>query len=333
MSHQILPVTFLNGEGQRLFGMLHQPDVPRQPDVAILLLSPGVKARVAPHRLYNKMAARFVALGYPVLRFDFHGLGDSEGESSEALLADLYGAIQVGRYVGDTVAAMNWLQDTYGYSSFIASGLCGGALTGLLAAQRDSRIICLIGLAIPVILDGSHLDFTKYMTDAQLKGTRTGYMRKFKVWDPHVWRSWMRFLTFRSHYSLIARSVVKPFLNTWRRPEASASLSVANELKDNTNPYFAPAFECMVSTARRVLLVFAESDRLLWEYDVKFVQRHRASLDAYAGWYEMHVTSQANHIFSFTEWQQDMMDQCCRWLERGVGAPPAGVADGSRRAP
>ncbi len=132
----VTPITFSNQDGLRLFGMLHQPAVPREGAETVLILSPGVKMRVAPHRLYNKLAERFVAMGYPVLRFDFHGLGDSEGAAPEALLADFYGATQLGRYVGDTVAAMDWMQRTYGTRRFIAAGLCGGALTGLLTAAR-----------------------------------------------------------------------------------------------------------------------------------------------------------------------------------------------------
>ncbi|MGH9350511.1 MAG: alpha/beta hydrolase [Vicinamibacterales bacterium] len=322
MNAHTIPVTFPNKDGLRLFGVLHQPAVPRDPGVAILLLSPGVKMRVAPHRLYNKMAARFVALGYPVLRFDFHGLGDSEGEAPDTLLADLYGATQVGRYIADTIAAMDWMHQQYGTSRFIASGLCGGALTGLLAAQRDPRITSLLGLSIPVILDGSTIDASKYMTDAQLKGTRLRYLRKFRLWDPDVWHSWVRFFSFQSHYSLILKSMAKPLLARLRRaaPVAPATAE-APEAKaaDNTNPYFAPALLRMVSTGRRVFLIFAETDRLLWEFDVKFLQRHRAAVERHADWFEMHVTKQANHIFSFGEWQEDMLDQCCRWLERSGG--------------
>ena len=82
------PITFQNREGLRLFGMLHQPAVPREGAETVLILSPGVKMRVAPHRLYVKLAERFVAMGHPVLRFDFHGLGDAEGTAPESLLAD-----------------------------------------------------------------------------------------------------------------------------------------------------------------------------------------------------------------------------------------------------
>lgn len=311
----LIPVTFPNRDGLRLFGILHQPERPREPGVAILLLSPGVKMRVAPHRMYNKMADRFVAMGYPVLRFDFHGLGDSDGETTEANLADLYAATQVGRYVADTVAAMDWMQRTYGFSRFIAAGLCGGALTGLLTAERDSRITGLLGLSIPVILDGSNVDASQYMTTAQLEGTRDGYLEKLNPLKGGAWQSWIRLLTFQSDYRMIARSLMKPVLARLRRADAPAAETPLPQPADNTNPHFAPAFRQMVSTSRRVLLIFAEADRLFWEFEAKFMQCHRASIAPYAKWYRVHVTKQANHIFSFGEWQQDMLDECCGWLE------------------
>ncbi|MEO5823714.1 MAG: CocE/NonD family hydrolase [Vicinamibacteraceae bacterium] len=317
MSASVVAATFPNRDGHRLFGILHQPAVPREPGVAILMLSPGVKMRVAPHRLYNKMAARFVALGYPVLRFDFNGLGDSEGEITDAHLADFYGSVQVGRYIADTVAAMDWMQQTHGCSRFIAAGLCGGAITGLLTADRDPRIISLVGLGIPVILDGTQIDFSKYMTDQQLAGTRDRYLRKFRLWEPAVWKSWMRFLSGQSHYSLITRSITKPFAKRLRAaaPAGAAAVSAAPAEPDNTNPHFAPAFRRMLASSRRMFLAFGEADRLQYEFDVKFVQRHRAALDAYPRGYDTHLTPNANHIYSLTPWQTDVFDRCCQWLE------------------
>lgn len=310
------PVSFPNKDGLRLFGILHRPERPRQGAPVILLLSPGVKMRVAPHRMYNKMANRFAALGYTVLRFDFHGLGDSEGEAPEPLLADLYGATQLGRYVPDTIAAMDWMQQTYGASQFVAAGLCGGALTGLLAAEKDPRIVSLLALSIPVVLDGANIDASQFMTPAQLEETRSSYLRKL---SPGAWRSWVRLLTFQSDYRTIVRAIAKPLLARLRPapPPGPAVESAPAEPQDNTNPCFAPAFRRMVSTSRRILLVFAEADRLLFEFDMKFMERHKASLTPFARWYHVHVTAQANHIFSFKEWQQDMLDVSCRWLEEG----------------
>ena len=139
MSARMHPVRFANRQGLTLVGIVHEPSLERGTDVAIVLLSPGIKNRVAPHRLYNKMADRFVQQGYWVLRFDFYGLGDSEGVIGEEYLADLYGSVGLGRYVGDTWAAMDWMRDNYPVQRFIVGGLCGGAITGVLAAPQARR--------------------------------------------------------------------------------------------------------------------------------------------------------------------------------------------------
>ena len=66
--------------GRRLVGILTEP-ARRDPKLpGALLLSPGLKHRVGPHRLHLKLARLYAGLGMPVFRFDYHGTGDSEGE-------------------------------------------------------------------------------------------------------------------------------------------------------------------------------------------------------------------------------------------------------------
>jgi pimeloyl-ACP methyl ester carboxylesterase len=316
MNVPTVPVSFVNQNGHRLSGILHRPEQPRP--TAILLLSPGVKMRVAPHRLYMRMAEEFAALGYLVLRFDFEGLGDSEGEVRESLLTDLYGTIQVGRYVSDTIAAMDWVEAEHGLRSFVVAGLCGGAITGLLAAERDPRIVSLLGLAIPVIVEGSRQDRMQYMTTGELQGIRKGYFAKLNLSGSGGWQALWRFVTFQSHYRLMWRSLTAPLarlLNGTADPSAGGAASS----DDNTNPHFAPALFRMLATSRPVLLIFAGSDRLHWEFEEKFVSRHREELAAHRGC-TIHVTPLANHIFSLPEWQDDMMGLCRRWLLEQAGA-------------
>jgi len=92
--------------------MLHLPQKASRRPVAVLLLSPGIKMRVAPHRLYHKMAAFIADLGFPVLRFDFHGLGDSEGELGESTLAEVYNSIQSGRFSGKVIVVESLMDRT-----------------------------------------------------------------------------------------------------------------------------------------------------------------------------------------------------------------------------
>ena len=152
-------VTFRNSRGMRLIGMLHQPPPESARGICILMLSPGMKGRVGPHSLYLKFAERLVPLGFHLLRFDFYGLGDSEGELTEDVLADMYNAIQGGRYVDDTIAAMDWMQAEHGIKRFVGSGLCGGSITSLLTAQRDPRIFALLGIGLPAVLDGGEANW------------------------------------------------------------------------------------------------------------------------------------------------------------------------------
>ena len=304
------PVTFDNEDGVRLHGIMHEPDVGRSKSIAILLLSPGVKMRVAPHRLYNKMAARLVDLGYPVFRFDFYGLGDAEGDVEVTMLADLYGSIQIGRYVGDTRAAMQWVSEKYGIERFILAGLCGGAITGLLTAKGDARVEGLLGLGIPVILDSAQMDKSRFLTDGQINSLHQRYLGKL-----FSTKSWLRLLTFQSDYRLIWRTLKRKLAPPKDVP-VDAKKSPPNDPDDNTNPLFAPAFFDMVDSGRKILFIFSGSDRLDWEYEEKFVRRHAARLRQCEAHFTVTVIPEANHILSMSEWQKVMLDQSTDWLNR-----------------
>lgn len=312
----ISPVTFLNKDGFKLFGILHKPVENNFPEKAIIILSPGIKSRVAPHRLYLKMANCFVKMGFTVLRFDFSGLGDSEGEISEQKVADFYGTVQVGRYIDDTLAAMDWLEKEHGMKKFILTGLCGGAITGLLTGAKDNRVDSLLGLGIPVILDSSDIDQAKYMTSGQLGAMRKGYLRN--VIDP---KRWVRFLTFQSDYRTLFKSLWQPLREKIGSSKKAKTPSPSPDEKgDNTesnfNTYFPGALHAMLSSSRKVLLIFSEADRLYWEFEEKYMQRYYGQIKTYSANLEIHVTKKANHVFTFNEWQENMLQKSEKWLSQ-----------------
>ena len=61
-------VVLPNRSGRKLLGILDEPSEAAGIPVAAVLLSPGVKTRVGPHRLYRKLAPAFLSRGMPVLR-------------------------------------------------------------------------------------------------------------------------------------------------------------------------------------------------------------------------------------------------------------------------
>ena len=50
----------------------------------------------------------------------------------------------------------------HGIEKFILSGLCGGAITGLLTSEHDTRVEALLGLGMPVVFDVSEEQRHKY---------------------------------------------------------------------------------------------------------------------------------------------------------------------------
>jgi alpha/beta superfamily hydrolase len=297
------PLVFANRAGLRLFGILHTPADPRPGAPAIILLSPGVKMRVGPQRLYRRMAEQFAAAGLIVFRFDFYGLGDSEGTLTEELLRDVYNHIEVGRFVDDTLDAMDWMQRQTGVGQFILSGLCGGAITGLLAGARDRRVVGLLALGITPVLASRSADPSLYMTRGQLDTIGHTYLQKLA--KPSAW---LRLLTFKTDYRLLWRSLVR------RRQPVSTAGAAAPPEADNASPLFPPAFFEMLKTERPMLLVFGGSDRLFFEFEEKFLTRHTKRLSELPVTYEVHVVAKANHVLSSDDWQQQMLALSMAWL-------------------
>jgi len=292
--------------------MLHEPEE-RRCDTAILLLSPGIKGRVAPHRLYVRMADCYSTMGFPVLRIDPEGLGDCEGEINEYFTADVYGSLELGRLVNDTIDTMNWMQSNCGTGSFILAGLCGGAITGLLTGARDERVASLLSLGMTCVVSGSNLDSSKYISQGQLLGMRDKYIRK--LLDPG---SWLRLLSFRTDYKLLLRSFLQPVLRCLpghrrsdpvRNPETISAPSPGS----NLNPHFAPALLTFLKH-RKILMIFSGTDRLYWEFQEKFMAVYADALAPRKGNLSIHIIKDANHVLSFPEWQSEMLAISTAWL-------------------
>ena len=301
-------IQFSNQESSNLVGMLHQPPPGSALGVCVLLLSPGIKGRVGPHRIYSKIAAPLVKSGFHVLRFDFHGLGDSEGAVPERALADVYNAILSGRYVGDTVAAMDWMQQQHGVRRFVGSGLCGGSITALLTAERDERIECLFGIGLPTALEGGSENWGRVLTQYELSVLRGQYLRK--LMDP---KSWLRMLSGRSSYKVIWQAMRQRLTGqAGAKPRQAGGAVVAG----NTNPRFASAFFSMLHSSRPMLLVFSQADRLRYEFGEHFEAVHASRIAPVRQLYDVHVIPHANHVMSDAAWVQELATVGVDWLAR-----------------
>lgn len=124
-------------EGDTLVGVATLPSAPR--DTAVLIIVGGPQYRAGSHRQFVQLARCLAAEGYPVLRFDSRGMGDSSGtlRNFEHIGADIASAI--GALLAQAPTARR----------VVLWGLCDGASAALLYLHQhphDARIggLCLL---------------------------------------------------------------------------------------------------------------------------------------------------------------------------------------------
>jgi dienelactone hydrolase len=113
-----------------LFACYHpaRGDAPR--DVAVLLCDPFGSDRMNLHLCYRALALALSAQGFPVLRVDYRGTGDSAGYPRDA--------DQVAGWLASLDAAADWLLAASGRRRLGAFGaLLGGTLACVFAARRS----------------------------------------------------------------------------------------------------------------------------------------------------------------------------------------------------
>ena len=117
--------------GYNLFGVLHLP-TGKQSNAAFLFCHPFGEEKLWTHLVYVNFARELAHRGYPVLRFDYMGNGDSDGSFEES---------SVETNLSDIRCALQVLREKVGSSCWVALiGLRLGATLAALAAENDLGI-------------------------------------------------------------------------------------------------------------------------------------------------------------------------------------------------
>lgn len=114
--------------GDWLYGVATLPAQARTRGVIIVVGGP--QYRVGSHRQFALLARELAARGTPVLRFDYRGMGDSQGDprSFEDIDDDLRAAVD------------HFTGADYGVTEVVLWGLCDGASAALFYAPQDARV-------------------------------------------------------------------------------------------------------------------------------------------------------------------------------------------------
>ncbi len=126
MRYRETPLCF-DCEGASLLGVLASPGGAAR--IGVVIVVGGPQYRAGSHRQFVLLARSLAQAGIPCLRFDYRGMGDSEGapRSFESIDADI-------------AAAVGALRRETGVSGTVLWGLCDGASAAMMYAARDPGI-------------------------------------------------------------------------------------------------------------------------------------------------------------------------------------------------
>lgn len=101
--------------------------------VGVVIIVGGPQYRVGSHRQFVVMARALAASGIPVFRFDYRGMGDSEGPQ-----------VTFDSTAEDIRAAIDHFAVASGVRQIVLMGLCDAASASLIYCNSDERVRALI---------------------------------------------------------------------------------------------------------------------------------------------------------------------------------------------
>lgn len=273
------------GEARSLIGVVTDPSTRNgsPPKTAVILLNPGIVHRVAPGRMYVKMARALAAMGFVVLRFDFSGIGDSPARHDHLPFDK--------SAVRETQDAMHFLETTRSVRRFILLGGCSGARISLQTACCDPRVVGVFLINLQMTEDDSNLD--------QISRSAAFYYWNFALFNL---KSWCKLFTGKADYGNILR--VLGFQA--RRQFASGRKMSPEWIQLATN------LRMLAERGAFVTFLYAEYDPRLNDLR-EAVGRELKQLRA-LGKVRVQIIPRSDHTFSSIQDQDKLLNKVCELI-------------------
>ncbi len=281
------PVSF-KSNGRNLFGIFHHAEKNSR-KVGIIMLNAGFQYRVGPHRIYVKIARRLSQLGFPVLRMDFPGIGDSEGELG-AIHFDLYD-------IEDTISAIDFFTQEGMIEKVVLLGLCAGARNALRTAVVDPRVDSIVLWGLPIV---SNLNVDKQSSSNMMSTTAVKDLlrRALSI------KSWRKYLSTGGDLAALRIIVRNVF---W------GLIAGRKKWEDERFIEFFESFNSFLSSERKALFVYGDRDVTSKE---EFEDICKKQFHPKRNTCEYYIVPNSVHTFSATEAQRNVIEKTTEWLVR-----------------
>lgn len=268
-------------EGERFVGIMH-PAASGEQRIGVVIVVGGPQYRVGSHRQFVLTARALASGGFPVLRFDYRGMGDSDGpmRTFEEVQEDVRAAI-------DTL-----LCESPQVSKVVLYGLCDAASAVLMYCTEDERVSGLI-VANPWVRTP--------------KGEA----------NAHLWHYYPRRVLQRSFWSKLLKGKVgvasagAGFLRTVQQAQASDAAAQATP----QSSFIDRMLRGLAGFRGRILLLISERDLTAAEFSdlCKRARRWRRAVDRRG--VELRRLRGADHTFSTHSDLEHANSLCIEWLK------------------
>lgn len=282
---------FYSGEN-RLVGIAALPQ--RSASIGVLILVGGPQYRVGSHRQFTLLARSLAESGIPCFRFDYTGMGDSEGERQA--FSDVQGDI--------TVALDQFQKIAPEVKKIVVWGLCDAASVALMHAHAEPRI-CSLVLLNPWVHGGDYSPQVKlsHYYAPLLRGKET----------------WLRFFTGKIHIRKALKEFFSDSVSLFR---SAVGLPLAVPARHS---FVAEMLTGFLSFEGKTLFILSEQDLTAQEF-VSLLGSDKKWATAMA---RPEVTTEqlsgADHTFSKKRWQEEMTELSLEWTKELVSKDQAGV--------
>lgn len=269
----------------RLIGITTQPET--SSETGVLILVGGPQYRAGSHRQFTLLARQLAAQGIAAMRFDYRGMGDSEGEARtfETVCDDICAAINT------------FIAHVPGIKRAVIWGLCDAASSALYYAHTDPRVGGLV-LLNPWV-----------HTEAGAARSRLRYYYLARLMQRSFWTK-----------LLSGKVKVGQSVGDFKK----SAQSVANAASPNTDAPTDPRYGSLGYLDRmldglqqfqgEILLILSGNDLVAQEFIALAREDKRWGKLCQSARMTRWVSRQANHTFSSQTWRDEVATQTVKWL-------------------
>jgi exosortase A-associated hydrolase 1 len=276
-------------QGANLYGIVSVPE--KTATRGVLVVVGGPQYRAGSHRQFMLLAGDMAAQGVPVMRFDYRGMGDSEGEP------------RTFEDVGDDIGAAidRFMVEVPVIKEVVIWGLCDAASAALFYAHRDARVRGLVLLNPWVRTD---------------EGIAKAYLKHYylaRLVDRNLWK---KILSGRFEYRSAVQSIAGMCAKVLRRRPANenSGLATANSQAESTSTLPDRMLHGLEQFKGKVLLIMSGNDLTAKEFLDVVSGSHKWKKLLGASNVQRRDLAEANHTFAQRDWRNQVTSWTNDWI-------------------